>query len=339
MQHLCSQDYTIKLLLSSSVVFNHQLFQRVPTLKGCLSLNPALWAQLVHSPWTWVLHGLSVWIHGILQFWFKTWFPEFPLAALHTPASLAREIQRSPTVLSAHVTDAVILSYQSRHTCRLPHTAAFQRIHLVLRPTRFSCTYATAMKQVSLSQAHSFAACPCEVSKLSFRHALVQLNRKDRPLQAGLRPGGRGHQSMSNKCICTHLVRVIAMWHFWTSVVAQSFSNWLLPTLPVVSRVHQEIQRRWFDAWHWEGICCQQHLQMQSGAHPAVVIYSCRVWVVWKRSGLLSTVLILRMHGSILPLPSNWSGIAPSVWSIHYQHILHHYQHFILTVFSRICWK
>jgi hypothetical protein len=158
------------------------------------------------------------------------------------------------------------------YTCRRPHTAAFQRIRVVLQPTRFSCTCSSVMKQVFLSQAHSFAACPCEVSKFSFGHALVQLNRKDRPLQDGLRQGGHGHQSKSNECICTHLVQVIAMWHFWTSVVAQSFSNWLLPTLPVVSRVHQKIRWRWFDAWHWEGICCQQHLQKQSGAHPAVVI-------------------------------------------------------------------
>jgi hypothetical protein len=57
----------------------------------------------------------------------------------------------------------------------------------------------------------------------------------------------------------------------------------------------------------------------------------------WWRT--LNSVLILRMPGSIPPLHSDTSGIAPSVRSIHYQHFLSHYQHFILTVFSHICWQ
>jgi len=53
----------------------------------------------------------------------------------------------------------------------------------------------------------------------------------------------------------------------------------------------------------------------------------------------LTAVLILRMHGSIPPLHSDSSAIVPSVRSIHYQQFLHQYQHFILKVFSHICWQ
>jgi len=57
----------------------------------------------------------------------------------------------------------------------------------------------------------------------------------------------------------------------------------------------------------------------------------------WCRT--LTSVLIVRMHGSIPPLHSESSGIVPSVQSLRYQQFLNHYQHFILKVFSHICWQ
>jgi len=68
---------------------------------------------------------------------------------------------------------------------------------------------------------------------------------------------------------------------------------------------------------------------------PTQLFESCRV--EWCRT--LTSVLILRLHGSIPPLHSDSSGIVPSVWSIYYQQFLHDYQHFILEVFSYICWQ
>jgi hypothetical protein len=149
----------------------------------------------------------------------STWFYEYPLGALHT-LSLTREIQNTSTFLSAHVTDAIILSYQSHDTCAGVHTRPFSTGSTWFRDQRVFPVPVLAVRSRYPFLRHS-AARPCEVPKSSFRHALVQLNRKDRPLQVGLWQGGRGHRCMSNKRIHTHLGWAIATWHFWTRVVAQ----------------------------------------------------------------------------------------------------------------------
>jgi len=64
---------------------------------------------------------------------------------------------------------------------------------------------------------------------------------------------------------------------------------------------------------------------------------SCFTLVQCEWCGALTSVLILRMHGSTPPLQSDSSGIVPSVQSVHNQYLLN--QHFILKVFSHICWQ